>query len=661
MLEGTRVGGRYKILMQIGGGGMSHVYLAHDVILNRDVAIKILRYDFSNEDELQKRFQREALSATSLLHPNIVAVYDVGEDGDMHYIVMEYIEGKTLKKYIQEFAPLSPARTLQIMKQLTSAIAHAHENGIIHRDIKPQNVLMNDDGSVKVTDFGIATTLNATGLTQTNSVMGTVHYLSPEQARGGIATKRSDIYSLGIVMYELLTGELPFSGESAVSIALKHLQSETPSVREFDATIPQSVENIVLKATAKDPMHRYNSAEEMMSDLATALAPNRMNEPKYAPDIDEEATKAMPIIKDRAPITNEIVQTKAHTTEEPVKVDEPKKTSKPVSPVPVKKKRKKWPIIIASAVLLVLVLIIGMALLTPNKIEIPNVENLTVEEATEVLEDAGFEIGEQVDQFSETVEEGIVIGTNPKAGLSRVKGSEISLIVSLGDEAIEMPDYVGRTKDQVIPLIESEEFEGYEIVEKYDDAEAGTVIEQQPAAGDDIIMKKTKVVLTVSKGKELGTVTNLFGFNETALNEYAKSSGYKIKIGKSVFSNDVAAGSVVKQNPVAGTRLAIGGTIEVSLSKGPEAKAVKTHIKTILIPYEANTEEESEAPVPQEVKIYIQDNEHSMVDAFEVISITANTNYRVKLTIAEGEKAAYRIVRDGKVIAEETISYNQLP
>ena len=223
MLIGKRISGRYKLLEMIGGGGMSNVYLAHDMILDRDVAIKVLRYDFSNEDDLHRRFQREALSATSLTHPNIVNIYDVGEDGDIHYIVMEYVKGETLKQYIQNNAPISPIDVVTIMKQLTSAIADAHQNHIIHRDIKPQNILLDEEGNVKITDFGIAMALSATSYTQTNSVLGTVHYLSPEQARGGTATKQSDIYALGIVLFELLTGELPFSGESAVSIALKHL------------------------------------------------------------------------------------------------------------------------------------------------------------------------------------------------------------------------------------------------------------------------------------------------------------------------------------------------------------------------------------------------------------------------------------------------------
>ena len=246
---GKRISGRYEIIKYIGGGGMSKVFLAHDVILDRNVAIKILNYDFTNEEDLKRRFMREALSATSLTHPHIVNIFDVGEEGELHYLVMEYIEGQTLKEFITSNGPLSPEQAIPIMRQLVSAISNAHYNGIIHRDIKPQNILMDSDGDVKITDFGIAMALSATAHTKTNSVLGTVHYLSPEQARGGMATMKSDIYSVGIVLYELLTGKLPFSGESAVAIALKHLQEETPSVRALFPTIPQSVENVILKAT----------------------------------------------------------------------------------------------------------------------------------------------------------------------------------------------------------------------------------------------------------------------------------------------------------------------------------------------------------------------------------------------------------------------------
>ena len=251
MLIGKRINDRYKILEFVGGGGMANVYLARDIILERDVAIKILRLDFVNDDETIRRFHREAQSATSLVHSNIVNIFDVGEENDIYYIVMEYVEGETLKQYIQSHSPIPVGKVIDIMQQVTSAISHAHHNNIIHRDIKPQNILMDRKGNAKITDFGIAVALTSTTITHTNSVLGSVHYISPEQARGGIATKKSDIYALGIVMYELLTGRLPFSGESAVSIALKHLQSETPHPRQWNPSIPQSVENIILKQPQK--------------------------------------------------------------------------------------------------------------------------------------------------------------------------------------------------------------------------------------------------------------------------------------------------------------------------------------------------------------------------------------------------------------------------
>src|SRR5699024_1100666 len=255
MLEGHLLNERYLIKATIGGSGSANVYVAREKILERDVAIKVLRLEYANDGEFIARLDREAQSDTSLPHPNIVNIYDVGEENHILYMVMEYVDGMTLKEYIQRYRPLEVHMALDIMKQITDAIAHAHANDIVHRDIKPQNILIDTYGQVKVTDFGIAIALSATALTQTNAVLGSVHYLSPEQARGGVATKKSDIYSLGIVLYELLTGRIPFSNESPVSIALKHLHNDTPSVRRFNQDFPQSVDNIVLKATAKDPFH----------------------------------------------------------------------------------------------------------------------------------------------------------------------------------------------------------------------------------------------------------------------------------------------------------------------------------------------------------------------------------------------------------------------
>lgn len=657
MIIGKRINDRYKVLEFIGGGGMSTVYLAHDMILNRDVAVKVLRYDVENKEEYQRRFQREVLSATSLMHPNIVSIFDVGEENDIQYIVMEYVKGKTLKQYINEFAPLSPARAVHIMKQLTSAISHAHENQIIHRDVKPQNILIDQQGNVKVTDFGIATMLSATTLTKTNSVLGTVHYLSPEQARGGTATKKSDIYALGIVLYELLTGELPFSGESAVSIALKHLQAETPSVRDFDASIPQALENVILKATAKDPNHRYNSVEEMELDLETVLSPARANEPKFVPPVDNEATKAIPVIKEPIPVSD-IAKTKElpkSKDEKEVKTVKSKNEDKQ-PPKQKKKRKKKWWKIIGIAAIALILLIIVIKLITPNKIEIPDVSDMEVDEAIEKLEKAGFKVKDEYDErYSDKVEEGHVIGTDPKAGYRREKGTELTLIVSLGNEKLEMDDYIGKGIDQVRTALENSRFKDVIVEEVYSDKEKGIIVEQTPEAGEEVVPEDTVITLKVSKGKELKKVADLKGYNRSALNQYEQSSGFKIVIKSEEFSEDVPAGSVISQSPSANSSLEVGGTIEVVISKGPQAKPVKVYFKNIKIPYEPVVMGEK-----QLVRIFIQDKSHTMAEPYEEIYITEDYTYRIQMEIEEGSKAAYRIERDSIVIEEDTIQYDKI-
>ena len=276
--KGQKINDRYEVIKSIGEGGMANVYLGYDTILDRNVAIKVLRGDLSNDEKFVRRFQREALSASSLAHPNIVEMYDVGEDDGLYYIVMEFIDGVTLKQLLKKRGTLTLSETIDIMLQLTDGMAHAHDSYIIHRDLKPQNIMIKDDGQIKITDFGIAMALNSTQLTQTNSVMGSVHYLPPEQASGKGATVKSDIYSMGIIFYELLTGKLPFKGENAVEIALKQMRDPFPSIREEDDEIPQSIENIILKATAKNPKNRYEDSRSMHEDLLTALNEERINE-----------------------------------------------------------------------------------------------------------------------------------------------------------------------------------------------------------------------------------------------------------------------------------------------------------------------------------------------------------------------------------------------
>ena len=280
IMKGQKINDRYQIIKSIGEGGMANVYLAYDTILDRNVAVKVLRGDLATDEKFVRRFQREALSASSLSHPNIVEVYDVGEDNGQYYIVMEYIEGCQLKQLLKKRGRLTLSEVIDIMLQITDGLSVAHDAYIIHRDIKPQNIMILDSGLVKITDFGIAMAMNSTQLTQTNSVMGSVHYLPPEQANGKGSTLQSDIYSMGILMYELLTGELPYKGDNAVEIALKHLKEKIPSVREKFPEIPQSVENIIIKATAKNPKNRYADARSMNEDLRTCLDDSRVNEAK---------------------------------------------------------------------------------------------------------------------------------------------------------------------------------------------------------------------------------------------------------------------------------------------------------------------------------------------------------------------------------------------
>ena len=364
---GKKFNGRYLILGNIGSGGMANVFLARDLILDREVAIKVLRYDFLNDQSAIRRFQREMLASTELVHPNIVTVYDAGQEGETQFLVMEYVKGMDLKRYIQTQYPIPYGRIVDIMQQILSAVALAHQHRIIHRDLKPQNILIDESGTVKITDFGIAVALSETSITQTNSMLGSVHYLSPEQARGSMATNQSDIYAIGIILYEMLTGKVPFDGESAVTIALKHFQEEIPSVRLYDRHVPQSLENVVLKATAKDPIDRYQSAEEMSADLATALDPSRLNEPAWHPANHVEETKVLPNLTEQMPSVAPAVEV---TTPPEKDIEEKPKPAKKKNKDQKPKSKKKWLFLGIVAVLVVGIAAIAFSVLGGGKNEI---------------------------------------------------------------------------------------------------------------------------------------------------------------------------------------------------------------------------------------------------------------------------------------------------
>ena len=461
------VANRYEVVQHIGQGGMADVFLAIDTILNRHVAIKILRSDQSTDAISILRFEREAQAATTLAHPNIVEIYDVGEYKNHHYIVMEYVAGKTLKKVIRDRAPLLNLEAVDTMKQLTSAVAEAHKRGIIHRDIKPQNVIVKSDGSLKILDFGIATAKGSAQLTHANNVMGSVHYLAPELAKGEPASPQSDIYALGIVFYEMLTGDVPFKADQAVQIALQHMREPMPSVRKANPNVPQSVENIIIRATAKNPRLRYQSCDEMLKDLEKCMLPEHQN--------DKPLSLNDPI--DKTPTKQEKEDTKVGVT-------------RSTSLSRVANKRTKIYITAILVLFAMFAVIAGLFLagILPPKsrnVTVPNVSNMDIAQATSALENEDLEVDTDniTYQLSKDSIEGVVIGTEPASSSEVERHSKVKLIVSSG-VGEEMPNYVGKNIDDVkaslpssIHLIEKEE---------QSDKKPGTIIRQEGVAAGDL-------------------------------------------------------------------------------------------------------------------------------------------------------------------------------
>ncbi|RYG73915.1 Stk1 family PASTA domain-containing Ser/Thr kinase [Lentibacillus lipolyticus] len=664
MLEGHLLNERYKIKETIGGGGMANVYLARDIILDRDVAIKVLRMDYADDEEFIARFDREAQSATSLSHPNIVSIYDVGEEDQILFMVMEYVDGMTLKEYIQHYAPLDVQEALDIMKQIADAIAHAHANEIVHRDIKPQNILINTYGQAKVTDFGIAVALSATALTQTNSILGSVHYLSPEQARGGMATKKSDVYSLGIVLFELLTGHLPFSGQTPVSIALKHLQDDTPSVRQFNPHVQQSVENIVLRATAKDPFHRYASVGEMEEALETALDPDKRDEEKYVPPVEAgEETKAIPVITD-----NHIQE---HTGDDTIthsggagtkKFSGKQQSAEPPTPKKAKRSRgKKWFI---SLGLLLVFLSAGIAtpfmfpgLFGPKDVVIPDVKAMPYEEAVTDLRDVNLNT-ERERIYSEDVDEGMVIRTDPSAGNKVKEEDTVTVIVSQGEEEVSFKDYTEKDYNQTKQLLETQ---GYEVTAEEShskDVASGKIISHiHPAPGTGVIPSETNVKFEVSIGPKPIELGNLQGMTEEKAIDTLEEQKLSANIHEE-HSETVPKDEVIRQEPESGTEMREGDTVDVFISSGAEEKLPKNHQVTFTVPYNPSEESnDSDAPPEQTVKIYIGDKNRSITEVYDTYTITEDKAFTITLTIMPDSIADYKVIRDGKVFIEKSIRY----
>ncbi|MHC9536861.1 Stk1 family PASTA domain-containing Ser/Thr kinase [Dellaglioa sp. BT-FLS60] len=648
---------RYKIINSLGEGGMANVYLATDLILDRLVAVKVLRVDLRDDQDTVRRFKREALATTELVHPNIVNVYDVGEVDGLQYMVMEYVPGHDLKTYITKQFPIPFQVVVDIMIQILSAVQVAHDHNIIHRDLKPQNILIDEAGNAKITDFGIAVALADHSLTQTNTLLGSVHYLSPEQARGSMATKQSDIYSLGIILYEMLTGKVPFEGETAVSIALKHFQNEVPSVRKFDSTIPQSLENVVLQATSKVPRDRFQSAEEMSSALEKCLA--QKNATKWQPEeLVSDETKVLPVFDKQ---TGKIISPD-------------KKSETMIANNKKMSHRKKWTI--GTIFFALIVIILGgtvIAMSSPKEVKVPDLSGMTVSEAKSSLSDKNLEIGKIIRTNNETVDSGNIIKSTPKKNETIREKNKVDVIVSKGKAKIKIAKYVGDDYDDVKATLENDGFTVEKETSHSSSVPENEIMAQDILAGKKVVPSDTVITLTVSSGAKVYTLRDLSGYTKKSVQDYVDEIGANLSISDA-YSNTIEKGQVIKQSPAAGTSFSKGGSLAVTISKGKE-DTTDEFVKTVAVPFKSIVSESassvdkdsssdgssssstssssSESKTNENViEVYIKDKTHSLDTLYERKIITKNTDFKLSFVLDSGKSGSYKILRDDKVIAE---------
>lgn len=668
-MSDTTLSGRYELIERIGGGGMALVYKALDTLLNRFVAVKVLRQQYVHDDEFIRRFRREAQSAASLSHPNVVSVYDVGQDGDNHFIVMEYIEGSNLNEIIKEKSPMQVSEAVHIATQICDALSHAHMNGIIHRDIKPHNILIGKNGRVKVTDFGIARAITSSTITQTGSVIGSVHYFSPEHAKGVSAGEQSDLYSLGIVIYQMLTGRLPFLGESPISVALKHLQEPVEEPRSVNPMIPQSVENVILKAMRKRPEERYGSAADMLKDLETCLSPERLNEPKWTfasdEEEDEEATRIIPAIRpehiasgtedDDSPLEKQDTLTHL-STDAPVWRDGAYEEEEEED------RRNPWvkPFVWFG----VLLVLIGAAWYGVNVLRdiliIPDVEVVDVrgkpyEEARMILEERGFEVPEPFFESSREVPENHVIDQSKIAGTLK-KGSEIRLTVSSGIELVTVPSLLGYSESEAKEVLEDLGIPEDNILIKHEnhpEAAPGEVLEQTPEEGAEIDPLEETFSLVVSLGPEEVPMPDLIGKTPAEAQAELERAGLTIDPDKN-FHYEKAyseAGKVYKQFPYEPGAMVKppGEDIMIYISEGLPDEAAETIYTVEIAPSTPGTE--------SHIRILVTD---AMGDRAEAVNttITSFQALRFPVVTSPTKNAVIEIFENDTKINQITWTHN---
>jgi len=668
-VNGTTLSGRYELIERVGGGGMALVYKAKDTLLNRYVAVKVLRQQYIHDEEFIRRFRREAQSAASLSHPNVVSIYDVGQDGETHFIVMEYVEGSNLNDIIKAQAPLQPTEAVHIATQICDALEHAHSNGIIHRDIKPHNILIGKNGRVKVTDFGIARAITTSTITQTGSVIGSVHYFSPEHAKGVSAGEKSDLYSLGIVLYQMLTAKLPFIGESPISVALKHLQEPVEEPRVVNPMIPQSVENVILKSLRKRPEERYVSAGEMLRDLETCLSPERRNEIKwtYASDDEEdaEATRVIPAIRgDMRPAGRSAAADGAGGGEAA--------SGAPGAPVwrdggyeddeDEGDKRNPWvkPLIWFG----VLLVLLGGAWWGVQKVqdifviptvEVPSVEGLRLDMAKAAIEEAGLVVEDPiVYEFHREVPADYVI-SQTKAGETARANTPIRLYVSKGIEMVEMPDLVGMTESEAKAALEKAGIPETNIafVSEFSDEGAGGVIEQFPPALQPIDPQETSVRIVVSKGREEIDMPELLGLTAQEAQAMLERAGLEL-LEKNIVREPAyfEKGRVYKQFPYQpGEPVKPPGEgIMIYVSEGLPNEAAVTNYTVVIGPKEQGGE--------SAIRILLTD---AMGERVETVNqkVTSEQSFTFEVVTSPSKNASIEVFQDDAKLDQYTWTHRQ--
>ena len=657
---GNVVSERYKILKYLGGG-MSSVYLATDIILNREVVVKMIKADPVDKEKSVRRFRREVESTIQLSHPNIVSVLDVDETEEYHILVTEVVHGPNLKEHILNNNPLDIDEVISIAMMTLRGIEHAHDRGIIHRDIKPQNILLDTNGRVKITDFGIAKALSETRMTETNQVIGSVQYISPEQAKGHNTDERTDIYSFGVMLFELLTGRLPYEAETAVSVALKHISEPFPDISRY-RDIPVGLKNIVMKCTEKEPLNRYRHADDVLSALVYY---KDVSEPYVTVKKDEqEKTMTAVTAEEKSAAEKEIKAV-------PLPVQEEDKMNSAAEEP--KKKRRKWPWILFILFFLLAAAAIIVYLLWPRQsptVNIENMQNMTVEEAEEYLLSEDLVTGNISETYHDSFEEGIIIETSPVSGAEVERGGTVDMLVSLGEEPYTMTDYTGEMYEEVEAELEAAGFTNIDSEGQYSDQAPGTILDQDVAAGEELYPDGSPITFTVSDGVEPIPITNYTGTSLEAARTELESQGFIVNVTTEVYSNEVEEGAIVSQDPSYGDFLP-GSQINVIVSLGEEPPNETTYQISLNIPYpeedtadkpSSSSSEDKEAskadsdPEPVEAEIFIGDKDNDIKEVSETIEITEDTNHTISLILLEEEAGQYRVEVDGEEVISETVN-----